>query len=393
MKKILYVFLAVFLNLYFLVSCNEVSDDNLLVTTFDSETNVSSGYQTGDYDEYENYNIGCYRTYANSKRIFTTILKTPTYLSDFAPSCVYNINAIKGIRKFELDYKCDDSFYILSSNDKSYDTISEIPASSERSTYTVTLDTSDTAAFFKICAQNETVTLYSVNVYYNNKTKPKSTSDTSYDASRINMSDFYTDYNLTEGETRQIPSNIIVTGNNYTVSEYKTYTYHSFEYVKESQTNQDELALTDPIDVASYYMLFHTWPVNYFMKDRTSDGGSYFSPDKIRCVSEYTRTDGYATSVPYKCESGKNYPLYYELDFDASGYYSTTTRGVGRLVVWVNGFTCSSYDTNPVIVYTNDHYSTFKEFLNCGQYSPYFNAEGHSTGKVHTAAKTLTKEN
>ncbi len=388
MKKFI-CFLFCFI-LLVISSCN--NEENLLTKVYDSTTNVSQGYRTGDFDEYTNYNIGCYRTYGSSGRIFTSILATPNYLNTEQPSSVYNLEAIKGIRKIEISYSSLANFYLLYSNDKSYSNRIDIAASDNTTTV---FELESIASYFKICSTTSEVTLNYVTVYYNNKTKPLTEEDLSYNSNKINISDFYTSYsNLEEGETRRIPTNIIVNSDNtYTVSEYKEYTYHTLSYLENHSDEASSLALTDPVDVSNYYMLFHSWPLNYFLKEDLNYGASYFTSDTLRRVSPYSRIDGYATSVPYETEPNKTTPIYYELDFDASGYYTTTNRGVGRLVVWEYGFTSLNYDTNPVIVYTDDHYATFKEYSNFGTFSQNFNAENHSTGYKHTAANILKLAN
>jgi len=385
MKKTI-CFLICFI-IFVISSCT--TNKTLKTKAYDSNTNVSQGYRTGDYDEYSNYNIGCYRTYGSSGRIFTTILATPNYLGTEQPSCVYNLEAIKGIEKIEISYSTLANFYLLYSNDKSYSNRIDILSSNNN---VVTLELEENASYFKICSTTKDVTLNYVTVYYNDKTKVSNSEDLNYYQNKINLDDLYHEYdNLEDGLTRQIPSNIVINDNKtYSVTEYKEYTYHTLSYLETHKEEANSLALTDPVDVSNYYMLFHTWPLNYFEKEDLSFGATYFTSEKLRRVSPYSRIDGYATSVPYKNEPNKDTPIYYELDFDASGYYSTTNRGTGRLVVWHYGFTSDSYDTNPVIVYTDDHYATFKEYLNYGVFGQNFNAEKHSTGYKFSASNILT---
>ncbi len=375
-----------------LVIAGCTKNKTLKTKVYDTNTNVSQGYKTGDYLEYENYNIGCYRTYGSSGRIFTSILATPDYLGTEQPSCVYNLEAIKGIEKIEISYSSLSSFYLLYSNDKSYLNRLDITGSNNN---IITLELDTISSYFKICSTTSQVTLNYVTVYYNDSTKVSSTDDLTYFSNKINLDDFYKEYDdLEDGLTRKIPSNIIINDNKtYTVSEYKEYTYHTLSYLETHTEEANSLALTNPVDVSNYYMLFHTWPLNYFEKDELSYGAKFFTSDTLRRVSEYSRIDGYATSVPYRNEPNKNTPIYYELDFDASGYYTTTNRGTGRLVVWHYGFLSSSYDQNPVIVYTDDHYATFKEYTNYGLFSQNFNAENHSTGYKHTSLNVLTSSN
>ena len=275
-------------------------------------------------------------------------------------------------------------FYIYTSLDKSYSDMHTVPSSSSYTTITITCDAS---SYYKICSSNSNVYIKSLTLSYNNTTNYDSSTLT-YSDYRINMSDFYDTYTPTNGTIRTIPSDITVNSDGtYTVNEYKTYTYASYSYAI-SQSNPDLYAYTDPVDVANYYMLFHTWPVNYVDKKKVNSAKDYFTSSNVRCVSEYSRTNGYATAVPYYYNSGF---VYYELDLDLYGTYSTSSRGVGRLVVWKLGFDATNYDSNPVIVYTDDHYATFKEYLNYGQFGTRFNAETSPTSYSWCNNVTLVK--
>lgn len=109
------------------------------------------------------------------------------------------------------------------------------------------------------------------------------------------------------------------------------------------------------------------------IKSNYASAFSLFGND-ARCVSTYERTDGYATAIPYQI-GGSGKPLYHELDVALETSYSSNNRGVGRVVCWQYGFDASGYDSNPVAVYTDDHYATFQEYLNTGVYGTRFNAE------------------
>lgn len=154
-----------------------------------------------------------------------------------------------------------------------------------------------------------------------------------------------------------------------------------------------ESALTDPVDVANYYIALKEFPVNYFLKGSIPSEAYTTFGDYLRQVSEYNRTDGYAQAVPYRDADpydGVN-PYYYEFDIALPGLpYSTSNRGVGRVVIWQDGFDCTGYDYSPVAVYTDDHYATFQEFLNYGTYGERFNAEKSRTAYIYNAYNTLS---
>lgn len=388
MKKI-FKLLGVFGIVLTFISCQKATD-SYETLTLDSTNRISGSNSSGSYGESETTGIGYYRTYGFDDSLYTIILATPTTISDMYPSSIYNINEIKGISEIEITYWSDSNFYIYTSSDRSYENSYEVESSGSFTTLNLTVEKS---SFFKVISTTSNVYVQSIIITYDNQTSSSNTNYLTYSDSRINMQDFYTDYdNLEEGEERTIPSDITVNSDGtYTVNEYKTYTYHTYDYVLEHAVEAEDLALTDPYDVAAYYMLFHDFPVNYFYKNDLSDAKSYFSSSSLRQVSYYTRTDGYATSVPYQVKTGESYPEYYELDFDVNGYYTTSNRGVGRLVVWVYGFDATNYDSNPVIVYTDDHYATFKEYLNYGQFGTRFNSEQLATNYNWSLSQTLTK--
>jgi len=76
--------------------------------------------------------------------------------------------------------------------------------------------------------------------------------------------------------------------------------------------------------------------------------------------------------VPYNY--GSNF-IYYECDIDLDGTYNKSNRGVGRVVVWFNGFNADGYVESPVAVYTDDHYATFQEYFNYKSLGERFDAE------------------
>ena len=73
--------------------------------------------------------------------------------------------------------------------------------------------------------------------------------------------------------------------------------------------------------------------------------------------------------------------------------YSPNSRSVGRLVVFTNGFDSDGYSNSPVIVYTDDHYATFKEYNNAGEFLERFNAEINPTSYYWNNIKTLSLQN
>ena len=65
-------------------------------------------------------------------------------------------------------------------------------------------------------------------------------------------------------------------------------------------------------------------------------------------------------------------------------------RGVGRVVAWIYGINNSAYGNGSYAVcdFTDDHYATFQEFNNLGEFLPKFDAEQKITGKKWSAPNT-----
>ena len=161
-----------------------------------------------------------------------------------------------------------------------------------------------------------------------------------------------------------------------------------YEYIKSNPDEAKKASLIDPIDIAAYYSSFRVEPANYVSKREYNNAYAYFG-DKTRCISTYSRTGGYANSVPWVKQPSSSKPLYHELDIDCEPLYSSSNRGVGRLVVWQYGFSSQGYDDSPVCTYTSDHYKTFQEYLNDGTFGTKFNAESNFTN--YKFAPAITK--
>jgi hypothetical protein len=81
--------------------------------------------------------------------------------------------------------------------------------------------------------------------------------------------------------------------------------------------------------------------------------------------------------------------VYYEFDVALDGTYDKDERGVGRVVSWANGWDAEGYDGAPVSVYTDDHYATFQEYLNTGEFGERFDAERNLTYFEWSAPETV----
>ena len=188
---------------------------------------------------------------------------------------------------------------------------------------------------------------------------------------------------LVSGEsTVSVPIEIDVVNNKYTVKKSRTYTYYSYEYVRDNymDLNLDEIAMTNVEDVCNYFMAFGCAPANYAnIKNcptnprddsavgKTSNVRTLFG-DKARGISKYNRGDGYATSVPMIAPGTDSY---YELDIGVYSGYSTSSRDVCRVVCFYEGWTYYN-PTDPVCVFTDDHYNCFREYSNYGIFGDAF---------------------
>ena len=365
-------------------------NDGLFTKVFNDSTNCGKG-SSPQFVAYEKYNVGVYRAQTYLSSVFTTLLPSPNISGYEMSSSVMNLSGIKGIKAIELTYKSDSEFYVYASESRemSEENKTVVPASSGRD-YKYAIVRFDNASYYQITTGKSDLTIKSMTIRYDGKTPVDDYDYLSYKANKINMDDLYTNYNVSDGDVRSIPTDITINADGtYTINETKEYTYHTRDYLKANYSDKyaDDLALLDPIDVMNYYMLFHTYPINYFTKEEYESGlgSNYFSSSCLRRVSPYSGDYGYGAAVP------DNGGTYYELDIDLNNTYSFTNRGNGRVVVWGKGFNGKGYDKNPVAVYTDDHYATFREYMNYGVLAPRFNAEQTLTPYVWSNPTILSK--
>lgn len=256
------------------------------------------------------------------------------------------------------------------------------------------------ANWFRLDSGDAELTLNLMTFHYSGDTTPHGSEFTfknaNYGQNRIAPTVYSGE--LVDGEsTVTVP--ISFNKNTGTITSTYTYTYYSYEYVAAHPEYADEAAMTASIDVANYFMAFGCAPANYggtgdYKPSAMRDGKSLPSVDQVnnlfgsdaRRVSEYHRDDGYLTSVPFYGDV----PTYYEFDIDVTGTYTTSNRSVGRLVGISTGFDVADYGygSQPVCLYTDDHYATFCEYNNCFEYMPRFNAERYIAGAVWSLPTT-----
>lgn len=279
------------------------------------------------------------------------------------PSAFYNISPIYGITKISLNYKAADDVKIVYFKDVTNEQSATLDASIDYVDGSVNMSN---ANFFKILTDGGDVFINSIHIEYTGVVSSYIGSKT-YSENRKDVSMY--SGTITEGVTKEMY---------ISPTETKTYVYHTTEYVKNNigSFNLSDICYITPTDVCNYYMAFHAFPCNYYDKDEASLYNSTFG-SYGRISQTFDRTNGYATAVPYNNKEGSSKPIYYELDIDVTGVYTTSNRQVGRVIAWEYGFSVysTSSEHKSVCVYTDDHYSTFMEYNNMGGFSPRFNAE------------------
>ncbi len=289
----------------------------------------------------------------------------------------YNLSPIYGIRSIEITYQCEGESAIYTADErvgssKRY-TLEEAPSSK---TVTVYVDTDN---FFRVETESKPLLIQAFKVNYTGQSASYSTDKQDAGIWDIRLNPTVFTGTLVAGESSvSVPVKVEYVAGRYEVTQTKTYTYYDLDYVEANPSAVQRAAMLTPQDVAAYYAAFGEFPANYAAKN--CDGNSWTDVEWVfgedtRYVSQYSRTDGYVQYVPY-ISSGL---VYYEFDIDVNGLYGKSSRGVGRVVSFANGWNAAGYDDAPVSVYTDDHYATFQEYLNTGEFGERFDAERNPT--------------
>lgn len=386
------------------MQCLIRSSSDIVGETINSSLTLSStnypdigNYDTGNYDQVlvSGFYFEHYRAVepGYSDPEFMILLPYVNQYGDgSAPGALYNMTAINDIESISITYRTETS-----SGDKptlSYGSNplceSEVELNLSTDAVTYTKEVSD-VDYFKIETSENVLYIHSIEIDYANEGPAPSFDYLSAGNDQVRINPVTSSGALYEGKSVTVPASVSHDGTYYTVQSTKTYTYYSYSYISSYPGLASSAAYTDPVDVAAFFAIFDTYPPNYVVRSSYSSAYSIFG-DATRCVSVYSRTDGYATAVPYKTDSFGS-PLYYECDIALTSDYSSNNRGVGRVVCWVYGFDplkgAVNYDDSPTAVYTDDHYATFQEYLNIGSFGTRYNAEMSPTGYTWGCATTL----
>lgn len=342
-------------------------------TTYDENSGVTSsigGYSYG----YHRLSSG------DSSTLGVLVHQAYNYAYSELSGAIYNQDPISGIRAIELTYKSTGGVAINYGLTKSRgETITLASSGSTwQSEKAICLGSNN---YFSIEAVEADVSIKSVTISY---TDSITTNLTTSQVVSSRLAPTVCPTALVDGETTiEVPNVITIKDGHYSVVSSKTYTYYSFTYCQNNTSVISQAAMTDPVDVANYYIAFGEIPANYGGSAEGDCGTvsqvkSLFGSD-ARKISAYSRTSGYANSVSWSAHGSDSTPYYYEFDIDITDSYTTSSRGAGRLVMWVDGWSCYS-DETPVAVYTDDHYTTFSEYLNYGSFGPSFDSQPESYG-------------
>ena len=358
-------------------------------------------YNTGNYGASNGFEY--YRAVKSSGNLLRLLaLNSLTGVPTLSGS-LYNTNPIDDIDTINITYYTDSSsgdraprLYFGEHNyfDDTYVALDYSTSSKESS---ISLTTED-VNYFLIDGGDSGMTIESITVYY---TDTSTTTGDTYTVSGANVNSYRiapTQYSgsLVAGSSYvDVPTSINTSTG--AVLATKRYTYYPYSYVEEHPSLASSACYTDPVDVCNYVQAFGCAPANYGSNSSIKMADNEYVPSlsdinytfgsSARCISKYSRTDGYATVVPYYGYT----PLYYELDIDTNGSYTTSSRQVGRIVYWSTGFDVSNYGygSQGVCTYTDDHYATFAEYNNYGGFMPRFNAERKITAKAWSEPTTI----
>lgn len=346
-----------------------------------------SQYSTGNFVTYrkESTSFQFYRATRNLSTTLASIFPKDTYVKvDSLPGAIYNKTPLDGLVSLNIKYKSDNGMKLLAGKSRSEMRTIDLPNQSLSKEYKVELNDDN---FFSLETNGTTAVIESIDINYTGIDNGGIEEYLRCNEGKYRLNPVVYEGSLTPGVSYvDFPIDVTVNGDNYTVNQTKRYTYYTYDYVSKNPSVASLASYVEPLDVANYFIAFKTYPANYVTKKSYSAAYSLFF-DNTRCVSDYSRTNGYATSVPYKEKNGK--PHYYECDIALTSAYNASNRGVGRLVVFEYGFDEKGYDDSIVALFTDDHYASFSEYLNNGTWGDRFNAEFSRTSFIYASAKTL----
>ena len=357
--------------------------------------NGISEYSTGNYGNYtvNGVTMEYYRAHKSGSTVATLLPYTGFYSYDAQGGSLYNTSPIYGIKSVSITYKSNAAAFLYTSDSPVANaTAYTLPKASSFTELSFDVDTDN---FFKIMTGSAALNIQALSFEYTNvpvsyNTQKDVSGDEDFRSNPITFNG-----TLVAGQSSvSVPVKVEYDGGRYAITQTKTYTYYTIEYVESHPEVKEKAAMLDPMDIAAYYTAFKQFPANFAAKTKNlqsvcssfSEVQSVFGDD-ARYVSKYEHTNGYAQYVPYNSSN----TVYYEFDVALdSSYWEENERGVGRVVAWEAGWVSSEYNSAPVCVFTDDHYGTFQEYLNTGEFGKRFDAEMSLTFVEWSAPDTIT---
>lgn len=370
-----------------LIDKNTIDDNNFgKYETGNSLNETNDQYKTVDGVKFSYYCALTEYEYLFSLKPYIVSNKDGTLEGSFS-----NIDSFGKIKNINITYKNEtlnsslDGIALYYGN--SYPLIEYQVDNCSSAFKTVSFDVNN-SLYFRIEARNEKLTIDNILINYVVKEKCQ--------FEKVNLNDQYRISPIKfEGETKisgesyiNVPTSISINNGKYIAEEYTKLTYYSSDSVFDGEVDAKEASVTDPFLVASYYFAFNEFPVNYNSRLDTNTFGEYAR----RYSKTYIRDDGYVLAFPQIKDNPDFYALgYVELDIELIGQnYVKDGRGTGRLVIFYSGANEDSYNNDAFIVYTDDHYATFKEYLGY-DFGDRFDGQNSRTGYKWCPSITLTK--
>ena len=294
---------------------------------------ITSNIDVGKYDtnwgevSFDGYDFEYYRAGYNYRGLLTLqTFESPFENIQSLEGMIYNVSPIYGMSTIEITYKTISAskkpILRFGKNYLLQDFLEMEIENQSNATYTYNVYDCN---FFKIETNKANMEISKIVVKY---TGIKTTFDNKYLSSGLNTNRLnpvsYSD--VYDGLTVRVPTKVNYNESTYTILEEKEYTYYSYDYISSNTSLADKAAYTDPMDVAIYFNTFKTYPANYVSKKNYRNAYSIFKSN-TRCVSNYDRTDGYATNIPYVKNKYTGTPIYYECDIALDDSYSSSNRG------------------------------------------------------------------
>ncbi|MDD3069407.1 MAG: Ig-like domain-containing protein, partial [Bacilli bacterium] len=252
----------------FVASCSlTVIEETLTEITINS----SADFYYGSYDTnygmktYQGIDYGYYR--ADEDYNHSGMIKLSPSLSRYDYGALagsfFNSDPISGIKKLTISYISEGGLVVRYGDTRERGYSQTIVPSNSNNWTTTTLFLGVTSCFFSIETNHDFVYLDSIKIGYNSSLTPN---DDALENVDTRIAPTVYSGTLIDGiSSISVPDDITISGDTYTINSYRSYTYYSYTYVNlhKNELDLSSIAMTDPVDVANYYIAFHAIPANY----------------------------------------------------------------------------------------------------------------------------------